>query len=162
MLVKWTTRLNLTYHCITKSCMWCLLFIYFLCILCKCVMFLIKIQLCLLRLREQNMISVSFAPNGHHSNVIKSTMASQITSPTIVYSTVCSFTDQSKHQSSASLVLVRGINRWPDNFTHKGPITQRMFPFDGVIRDMWCPNLHNNLANTQMQLCKIIISNTFQ
>ena len=36
-------------------------------------------------------------------------MASQITSLTIVYSTVYSGADQSKHQSSASLAFVWGI-----------------------------------------------------
>ena len=42
------------------------------------------------------------------------TMASQITSVSIVYSTVCSGTDQRKHQSSLSLAFVRGIprDRW--------------------------------------------------
>ena len=37
-------------------------------------------------------------------------IASQITSLTIVYSTVYSVTDQSKHQSSASLAFVWGIH----------------------------------------------------
>ena len=43
-------------------------------------------------------------------------MASQITSLTIVYSTVYSGADQSKHQSSASLAFVWGIHRWPGEF----------------------------------------------
>ena len=43
----------------------------------------------------------------HYRNVIMGAMASQITSFTIVYSTVCSVTDQRKHQSSASLAFVR-------------------------------------------------------
>ena len=42
-------------------------------------------------------------------------MASQITSLTIVYSTVYSAADQRKHQSSASLAFVRGIHRGPGN-----------------------------------------------
>ena len=41
---------------------------------------------------------------GHYSDVIMSTIRSQITSLTVVYSTVYSDTDQRKHQSSASLV----------------------------------------------------------
>ena len=64
-----------------------------------------------------------------------STMASQITSLTIVYSTVYSGTDERKHQSSASLAFVRGIHRWPVNSPHKGPATRKMFPFDDVIMD---------------------------
>ena len=49
-----------------------------------------------------------------------SAMASQITSLTIVYSTVYSGTDKRIHQSSASLAFVRGIHRWPVNSPHKG------------------------------------------
>ena len=48
----------------------------------------------------------------HYSYVIMSAMASQITSLTIVYSTVYSGADQRKHQRSASLAFVRGIHRW--------------------------------------------------
>ena len=40
-----------------------------------------------------------------------SAVASQITSIMIVYATVCSGTDQRKHQSSASLAFVQGIHR---------------------------------------------------
>ena len=61
------------------------------------------------------------------------TEASQITSLTIVYSTVYSDADQNKHESSASLAFVRGIHRGPVNSPHKGPVTRKMFPFDDVI-----------------------------
>ena len=47
----------------------------------------------------------------HYINVIMTTMASKITSFTVVYSTVYSDADQRKHQSSASLVFVWGIHR---------------------------------------------------
>ena len=40
---------------------------------------------------------------------------------------------QGKHQSSASLAFVWGIHRSPVNSSHKGPVTQKMFPFDDVI-----------------------------
>ena len=60
--------------------------------------------------------------------------ASQITGVPIVYSTVCSGANQRKHQSSASLAFVRGIHRWPVNSPHKGPVKQKMFPFDDVIK----------------------------
>ena len=60
-------------------------------------------------------------------------MASQITSLTIVYSTVYSVADQRKHHSSASLAFVREIHQWPLNFPHRWPVTQKMFPFDDVI-----------------------------
>ena len=62
-------------------------------------------------------------------------MTSQITSITIVYSTVYPDADQRKHQSSASLAFVWGIHRWPANSPHKGPVTRKMFPFDDVIMD---------------------------
>ena len=62
-----------------------------------------------------------------------SLMASQITSLTIVYSTVYSDADQRKLQSSASLAFVRGIHRGPVNSPHKRPVTRKMFPFDDVI-----------------------------
>ena len=61
--------------------------------------------------------------NGH--------VASQITSLTIAYSSVYSGADQRKR--SASLALVRGIHRWPENFPHKWPVSRKMFPFDEVI-----------------------------
>ena len=60
------------------------------------------------------------------------TMASQITSITIVCSTIYSGADQRKHQSSASLTFVRGIHRWPVNSPHKWLVTRKMFPFDDV------------------------------
>ena len=62
----------------------------------------------------------------HYSDVIMSTMASQITDVWIIYSTVCSFADQRKHQSSASLAFVRGIHRWPVNPPHKEPVTGKI------------------------------------
>ena len=65
--------------------------------------------------------------------------ASQIIAVSVVYSTVCSGVDQRKHQSSAPLAFVSGIHRssgihrWPVNSPHKGPVTQKMLPFDDVI-----------------------------
>ena len=50
-------------------------------------------------------------------------IASQITSLTIVYSDA----DQSKHQRSASLAVVRGIHRGPVNSPHKWPVTRKCF-----------------------------------
>ena len=91
-------------------------------------------------------------------------MASEITSASIVHSTVCSDADQRKHQSSASLAFVRGIHRRldclpnhlfrrrsrkisklcviglcegdsPVNSIHKGLTTRKMLPFYDVIMD---------------------------
>ena len=60
------------------------------------------------------------------------TMASQITSLTIVYSTVFSGTDQ----SSVSLAFVRGIHWGPVNSPHKGPVMRKILTFDDVIMSM--------------------------
>ena len=65
-----------------------------------------------------------------------SAMASQITSLTIVHSSVYSGADQRKHQSSSSLAFVRGIHRWPVNSPHKGPVTRKMFPYDDILMTM--------------------------
>ena len=62
-----------------------------------------------------------------------SAMTSQTSDVSIVYTTVCSGTDQRKYESSASLAFVRGIHHWPVNSPHKGPVTRKMFPFDNVI-----------------------------
>ena len=56
----------------------------------------------------------------HYDDVIMGTMASQITSLTIVYSTGYSDADQTKHHSSASVAFVRGIRRGPVNSRTNG------------------------------------------
>ena len=72
------------------------------------------------------------------NDVIMSVMASQITTLTSVYSTVCLGADQRKYQSSASLAFMREIHRWPVNFPHKGPVTRTVLPFDDVIMLSHC------------------------
>ena len=72
----------------------------------------------------------------HYGDLVMGRMASQITSLTIVYSTVYSSADQRKHQSSASLAFVRGIRRGPVNSPQKGQVTRKMCPFDDVIMYM--------------------------
>ena len=62
----------------------------------------------------------------HYNDVIMTTMASQITSLAVIYSTVYSDADQRKHQSSASLAFVWGIHR-------DRPVTRKMLPFDDII-----------------------------
>ena len=73
----------------------------------------------------------------HYSDVVMGSMASQITSLTMFYSTVYSSVDQRKHQSAASLAFVRGIHRWLVNSLHKGPVTRKMFP---LMTSSWCWN----------------------
>ena len=69
----------------------------------------------------------------HYIDVIMTTMASQITSFTVVYSTVYSDADQRKHQSSASLAFVWGIHRDRWIPRTKDQLRGKMFPFDDVI-----------------------------
>ena len=90
-------------------------------------------------------------PASHYRDVIMSPMASQITSLTIVNSTVYSGADQRKHQSSASLAFVRGIHRWPVNSPHKWPVTRKMFPFDDVIIGVMA------YINDFIYPCKIVV-----
>ena len=73
----------------------------------------------------------------HYIDVIMGAITSQITSLTIVYSTVHSGAYQRKHQSSAALAFVRGIHRGPVNSPHKWPVSRKMFPFDDVIMCGW-------------------------
>ena len=79
------------------------------------------------RTRSRWWLLVTLAP--HYNCVIMT----QITSLTIVYSTVYSGEDLRKHQSSASLAFVQGIHRWPVNCPRKGPVTRKGFPLDDVI-----------------------------
>ena len=65
----------------------------------------------------------------HYNDVIMGMIASQITSLTIVYSTVDSGADQRKHQRPASLAFVRGIHREPVNSPHKWPVTRKNVSF---------------------------------
>ena len=77
---------------------------------------------------------LAYCQLGSHCNdVIMGAIASQITSPTTVYSTVYSDPDQRKHQTAASLAFVCGIPRAPVTSPHKWPVTRKMFPFDDVI-----------------------------
>ena len=69
----------------------------------------------------------------HYNDITMGKIASQITSLTIVYSSVYSGADERKHQSFASLAFVWGIHRWPVIYPHKGQVTRKTFPFDDVI-----------------------------
>ena len=88
----------------------------------------------------------------HYDDDIMGAMASQITSLTIVYPTVLPGGDQRKHQSSASLVFVRGIHQWPVNSPHKEPETREMLPFD-------CATMFQNFLVSYMP--SLIFSNIY-
>ena len=101
----------------------------------------------------------------HYGDVIMGAIASQITSLTIVYSTVYSDADQRKRESSASLAFVRGIHRGPVNSPHKWPVTRKMFPFDDVIMstimiptaiaDCQVPNMHSTWYQRHVTVCRV-------
>ena len=82
----------------------------------------------------------------HYGDIIMGAIASQITSLTIVYSTVNSDADQRKHQSSASLAFVRGIHWGLMNSPHKWPVTRKMFSFDDVIMKARVKYLHSTIS----------------
>ena len=63
-------------------------------------------------------------------------VASQITSLSIVYSTVYLGADQRKHESSVLLAFVWGIRRGPVNSPHKWPVTRKMFPVDVIMKNL--------------------------
>ena len=64
----------------------------------------------------------------HYNDVIMSAMASQITSLTIVYSSVYSDADQRRTSKlRVTSLCVRGIHRWSVNSLHKGPATRKWF-----------------------------------
>ena len=78
------------------------------------------------------------------NDVIIGAITSQITSLTIVFSTVYLDIDQRKHQKLRVTGLVRGIHRRPVNSPHKWPVTREMFPFDDVIMgfsNWWIPSV---------------------
>ena len=83
-------------------------------------------------------------------------IASQITSRTIVYSTVYSDADQGKHQYSTSLAFVRGIRRGPANSPHKWPVTRKMFPFDDVIMK-WPSMQHVHYNPRMVRIARILL-----
>ena len=74
------------------------------------------------------MPTASSLATAHYNDVIMSAMASPITSPTSVQSTV-----YSRRRSKETSKLCAGIHRSPVNSPHKGPVTRKMFPFEDVI-----------------------------
>ena len=72
-------------------------------------------------------VTGNYQAQHHYGDVIMSAMACQITG----LSTVCTNTDQRKHQLSAT-GLCEGNSPGPVNSPHKGPVTRKLFPFDGV------------------------------
>ena len=78
-------------------------------------------------------------PRSHHmetlsiSGGIMSAMASQITGVSVVCSTVCSINGNIKAPRHWPL----GIHCWPVDSPHKGPVTQKIFPFPFLESRCW-------------------------
>ena len=67
-------------------------------------------------------------PGNNANDIIMSMMASQTTSISIVYSTICWDADQRKHQNSALLAFFfRGLHWWLVNSTHKELVIWKSF-----------------------------------
>ena len=110
-------------------------------------------------LQQSTISDVSFKCltfSSYYSDVIMGAMASQIISLIIVYSTVYSGADERKHQSSASLAFVRGIDRWPVNSPHKWPVTRNIFPFDDVIMSNCVDGIASRPSFNKKKICKTI------
>ena len=88
----------------------------------------------------------------HYDDVIMTTIASQITSLAVVYSTVYSDADQRKHQSSASLAFVWGIHR--DRWIP----AQRASDAENV--SIWWRH-HENGLHCGLRICNFGLKSTF-
>ena len=104
----------------------------------------------------------------HYCDVIMSTMSSQITGMSIVYSTGWSGAYHRKHQISASLAFVcvwGGIHRSPVNSSHNGLVTRKIFSLmtSSSFFDNWLlPNIIKYFKLRSQTLNTIILIFPFQ
>ena len=73
----------------------------------------------------------------HYTDVIITTIASQITSFTLVYLIVYSGADKKKTSKLCVTSHCAGKSPGPVNSPHKWPVTRKMFPFDDYIMQLW-------------------------
>ena len=85
----------------------------------------------------------------HYNDVIMGAMASQITSLTIVYSTVYSDADQENIKAPCHRPLCGEFTGDRLNSPHKWPVTRKKFPFDDVS---WLFNVINYVCRTHDNL----------
>ena len=88
----------------------------------------------------------------HYIDVIMTAMASQITSLTVVYSTVYSDADQRKHQSSTSLAFVWGSHRDRWIPRTKGQLRGKCFH---LMTSSWIGKVHKNGSVFNFITCPI-------
>ena len=86
---------------------------------------------------EEDHITLRYLPMNHYRDVIMGVMASQITSVSIVYSTVASGRDQRNIKAPRYWPLWGEFtsDQWPvtSEFTPQGPVMGKMFPFNDAI-----------------------------
>ena len=105
----------------------------------QCIMEIVIYHICLNLLLTIHLIKLITVHTEHCNDVTMRAMASQITSVSMVYSTVYS---QRKYQSSALLAFVSGIHRWLVKSPYKAPVRSQMFPFDDFFIKQ-AKNLHD-------------------
>ena len=84
-------------------------------------------HLCKQWISSRSLLTWNKRKTTYYSDVIMGSMAYQITGVSIVCSAVCSSADQRKHQSSASLGLMRGNHRWLVDSPHDGQWHRKCF-----------------------------------
>ena len=110
----------------------------------------------------------------HQSDVIMGATASQITSLTIVYSTVYPDADQRKKSKLRVTCLCAGNSTGTGEFPTKGPVTRKMVSFDDVIMlthilqdhftdfchewgDIYITSLYKHQKQCKQKLCAYIM-----
>ena len=105
--------------------------------------------------------SIHVSRSYRYNDIVMSTMTSQITSLTSVFSAAYLGADKRKYQNSASLAFGREIHRWPVNSPHKRPVPGKMFPFDDVIMIIvFLLRLENRLHKVLMKVDKLTLIKT--
>ena len=87
----------------------------------------------------------------HYNDIIMSMMASQITSPMIVYSTVYSGANKKNIKAPHYWPFVWGIHWWPVNSPHKWPVKRKFFPFDDVTMQSKYPANSSPFVGMELQ-----------
>ena len=95
----------------------------------------------------------------HYFDVIMTTMASQITSLTVIYWIVYSDAYQRKHQSSASLAFVRGIHqdRWIPRT--KGQLRGKCFHLMTSSCIIYCCKCLPRISNKMLEILMVVCNN---
>ena len=93
-----------------------------------------QITVCQMCTKHKHLATEIYSNDSRYTGVAMSAMASHIIGISSVFSTVCSCAHHRKHQSSASLAFLRGIDRWPMDSSHKRPVTRKCFP---LMTSLW-------------------------